>query len=240
MRVVVASDLLAAWWRLGEKVPLEEVVARLREAGVRVSVDHWGVHVPVVYDPQADLHRLAGPGEKPGTWFLVAKVPREEQKLFRVVLAPDRTTLKAGQVLPVEEVVSRLTSFPGGKAEVREDGVYAPLTPAGEVPFLPSEWREATWTKVAEPYSEPKEEKREAPRETEAFPLEELPRLLEEARERGDLGVVARIAWAYRQAPLPVQERVRGVLEEFALLDQEGEGPLDGVYPLAWKRGGGA
>ena len=118
-RGVVTSELLAEWFRLGEKVPLEEVLARLWEAGVRASVGHWGVHAPVVYDPRTDLHRLAGPGEKPGTWFLVAKVPREEQKLFRVVLAPDRTTLKVGEVLPVEEVVRRITSFPGGKAEVR-------------------------------------------------------------------------------------------------------------------------
>lgn len=73
------------------------------------------------------------------------------------------------------------------------------------------------------------------PLEDPEVPPEYLTPFLEEARARGDLNAVARVARAYRKAPLEAQEEVRALLERYAILDQEGEGPLDGVYALGWR-----
>lgn len=213
-----------------EVVEAHRLVDALCEQGIPAVARGDGVYAPMVYDPQADTYYLA---EK-GTYHLVApRVLGPGEKMARVVVELGRWgDPKLGEVFFPELLVERLTGLPGSKAWIGEDGVYANLVQEED-----GKWRvpclsEGTPVRVAEFIEPPKPEASLPP----ALPaLEDLPRLLREARERDDLAAVDRLAWAFRKEPLEVQERVRQLLQEVAYLDQEGNGPLDGVYALGWK-----
>ena len=234
MKVVVTEPLVLPLRRKeGEVVDLEEVLSLLQEMGVPHYVEDGGVYAPTSYDPTTDAVRLGG---DPREQVLVA--PRHwEGRPVRVVIP---VVGEEGEVMPEDLLLHRLRAFPGGEAEAREDGVYAFLVkgPRGfERPFTLREKREAEWVKVAVPVEPEPQPKTEDPEGLEV-PPEYLTRFLKEARAKGDLGAIARVAWAYRKAPLEVQEKVRALLERYAVLDQEGEGPLDGVYALGWREAG--
>lgn len=223
MKVKVTEPLALPLRRKeGEVVDLEEVLRLLQEMDVPHYVEDDGVYAPTSYDPTTDTVRLGGDSRR---WVLVA--PRHwEGRPVRVVIP---VVGKVGEVMPEDLLLHRLRAFPGRQAEAREDGVYAL-----QRPFTIRE--EAEWVKVAVPEPEP-QPKAEDPEGLEV-PPEYLTCFLEEARAKGDLDAVARVARAYRKAPLEVQEEVRALLDRYALLVQEGEGPLDGVYALGWREDG--
>ena len=234
MKVKVTEPLALPLRRKeGEVVDLEEALSLLKEMDVPHYVEDGGVYAPTSYDPTTDTVRLGGDSRK---WVLVA--PRHwEGRPVRVVIP---VVGKEGEAMPEDLLLHRLRAFPGGQAEAREDGVYALLLAKNgryERPFTIREEREAEWVKVAVPVEPELQPKAEDPEGLEV-PPEYLTRFLEEARAKGDLGAVARVSRAYRKAPLEVQEEVRALLERYAVLDQEGEGPLDGVYALGWREDG--
>lgn len=175
----------------GEVVDLEEVLSLLQEMGVPHYVREDGVYAPTSYNPITDTVCLGG---DPREQVLVA--PRHwEGRPVRVVIP---VVGEEGEVMPEDLLLYRLRAFPGGQAEAREDGVYALLLARRgrfERPFTLREEQEAEWVKVAVPV-EPKAEAEEEPEVPG-----DLTRFLEEARAKGDLGAIARVARAYRKAP---------------------------------------